>query len=313
MKTLINTLILVITITICNSQIVIEGVTTNSLFLNNKKASVNYESNNSFLSSDVDLDIPDLKKNNIDRYALIIGNSVYKTNSDMVDIKYAINDAMAFKLYSQKILGIPEKQIYYLENAISSQMDTYIKKIVDAMQFKEGEGEFYIYYSGHGNNDSIGNSYIIPTDATTKNFTKYGIKLSDFYAELMKYPSKKVVVFLDACFSGGGKTGEIVEAKSGVRIAPKTDKVTTKSLLIFAASSDDQIAHEYPEKTHGLFTYFLLNELKTSKGNINYDTLTTNVKTNVFNYSNSITNQPQTPKVNISINNDTWKTWKVND
>ncbi len=265
---------------------------------------------------DTDCNIPKTTTTNNNRYALIIGNANYiESGSDMVDIKYSINDAKIFKEYAVNILGVPNdnNHIYYIENANVTYMKRYIDNFSKLIKNKS-EGEFYVYYSGHGMQNPENETFIVPVGVTSSYINNFGIKLTDFYSQLNPDENKKVIIFLDACFSGGGKSGQLlINAKAGFRTVPKKNNISA-NLLVFAASSEKQISQEYFEKHHGLFTYFLLKNLKQSKGKITYGELAekiiNNVTTTALNPKNGL--KEQTPTINVSPKTaNEWKSWSV--
>ena len=71
-------------------------------------------------------------------------------------------------------------------------------------------------------------------------------------------------MFLDACFSGGGRDQGLLAAR-GVKIKPKEESFLG-NMVVFASSSGEEKSLPYEEKQHGLFTYFLLKKLKETKG-----------------------------------------------
>ncbi len=220
------------------------------------------------------------------------------------------------KQYAINVLGIPNdnNHIYYIEDANATYIKIYIDNFSKLIKSKT-EGEFYVYYSGHGTQNDDKDAFIVPVGVTSDYINSFGIKLSDFYAQIAPDGTKKVYVFLDACFSGGGKTGQLlINAKTGLKRTP-TNATVSSNLIVFAASSESQISQEYFVKKHGLFTYFLLKTLKETKGEITYGDLSKriidDVTTTALNPQNSL--KEQTPTINVSptIQNE-WKNWKVN-
>ncbi len=217
--------------------------------------------------SDVDTDIPVSGYNRQNVYALIIGNEDYSSfQTDLnkeANALYALNDATIFKEYCIKTLGIPEKNITFRTNATKGQMEQVIKKLTSIMEVTGGKAEFILFYSGHGLPDEKNKEpYLIPVDISGSNI-EGGIKLQDLYLNLTKYPSKRCTVFLDACFTGGARNESLLALKS-VRIKPKTSLISG-NLLVFSSSSGEESSGVYKEKNHGLFTYFLLKELKETR------------------------------------------------
>jgi hypothetical protein len=232
------------------------------------------------LTSDVDKNIPDSDNKNSKRYALIIGNEHYSTFQTGLktesDVAFASNDAITFAKYAEKTLGIPSDQITLLVDAISTAMKRELNRITSLAQYSNGEAELIIYYAGHGFPDEkTKEGYIIPIEVTGTDITS-GIKLADMYKQLAGANPKRVTIFLDACFSGGGRDAGLLAAR-GIKITPKSEPIEG-NLVIFSACSAEQTSLPYSEKTHGLFTYFLLKKLQETNqihGN-------KNAKTNVL-------------------------------
>ena len=222
--------------------------------------------------SDVDVDIPINNINKPNTYALIIGNEDYSSfqtglNTE-INVDFAINDAKIFKEYCNKTLGIPEKQIKLLINATFGQMNQGIAWLNNLAKIDDGNAELILYYSGHGLPDEqTKESYIMPVDISGNNVSQ-AIKLTDVYNKLLEHPSKRVTVFLDACFSGGARNQSLIAAK-GVRIEPKKN-ILTGNIIVISSSTGDESSGVFREEQHGFMTYFLLKKLQESKGNVSY-------------------------------------------
>ena len=170
-----------------------------------------------------------------------------------------------------------------------------------------------MYYAGHGFPDVNSKvPYLIPVDVTVNNL-EYALKMSDIYALLSEYPSKRVTVFLDACFSGGGRDLGLLTGARAVRINPKVDPIKG-NLVVYSASSASQTALPYEEKQHGLFTYYLLKKIQETKGDVSYAELSNYLNNNVPIKSIMINDLEQTPLVNTSSSLGTsWKEWRINE
>ena len=137
------------------------------------------------------------------------------------------------------------------------------------------------------------------TDPTT------ALKLSDLYSALGKMSTKKVVVFLDACFSGAQKSGEMLASARGVAIKVK-DETPKSNIIVFSAAQGDETAYPYEEKQHGLMTYFLLKKLQESKGKATLGELRDYITTNVKKISIVENGKSQTPIVSADPQNKIW-------
>ena len=106
----------------------------------------------------------------------------------------------------------------------------------------------------------------------------------------------QVVCFLDACFSGATREDDMLLTGRGVAIKPK-EETPQGNLIVFTSASGNETAHQYEEKQHGLFTYYLLKKMQDSKGTFTlgemYDYVSKNVKKTSFDVNNKI----QTPSV----------------
>ncbi|MFP4555885.1 MAG: caspase domain-containing protein [Bacteroidales bacterium] len=262
--------------------------------------------------SDINKDIPSRAIEKPRRFALIIGNedyNSYQTNlSNEINVHFARNDASAFKDYAIKVLGIPERNITFLLDATTGQMNQAVARINAIAKSTYGEAEIFIYYAGHGlPEETTREPYLIPVDVSGAD-AKNGISLKDFYAKLTEHPSKRVTVFIDACFSGGAREQGLIAAR-GVRVRPR-ENLLTGNLVIFSASSGEQSALPYKKKYHGFFTYYLLKLLKERGPNVTYGEIVDYLKKNVEVESLLVNDKEQTPQVYTSptISND-WKEW----
>lgn len=249
-----------------------------------------------------ELSIPVINKTSKNTYALIIGNEDYKSFqqdlSSEQNVNFAINDSRLFKELCQKTLGIPADNIIYLENAGFIQMKKAIEQINLIGKLAKGKANILFYYAGHGLPDEkTKEPYIIPVDVSG-NSLGYAIPLSELYSKLTEFSTEKTIVFLDACFTGGGRNSGLV-ATRGVKIKPKSSAISG-NLVVLTSSSKTESSLPYKEKQHGLFTYFLISKIAESKGTItlleleNYLVETVPLKSVLFN------KQVQSPKAYVS-------------
>ncbi|MBI5199289.1 MAG: caspase family protein [Nitrospirae bacterium] len=243
-------------------------------------------------------------KPNPKNWGLIIGIEKY---AFLPSVDYAGKDALTMKEYMMKILGIPEENIILLSDskATKSQIEGHLKGYLPTNV--EKETNLYIYFAGHGLPDiEKGNAYLVPYDGDTRFITQTGYKLNDFYEDLNKLNIQRTYVFLDACFSGTQARGEkmLLAGARPALIHIEDIKFHSDKIIFLNASEGAQISSSYPEKQHGLFTYFLLSGLRgkadTNKdGSITIEELYNHVKENVIKFSRR-KGIEQTPSLNPS-------------
>lgn len=280
-----------------NREVIIQGI-----------PSENYDINIASLVAEVDRNIPEEMVKYPNKYALIIGNEDYTTrqegiNSEM-DVIYAKRDAEIFMEYIVKTMGFSEEKVFLLKDATAAEMKQAIDLISKLAQRTKG-AEIVFYFAGHGLPDEITNiPYLVPVDVTGSNLLN-AIKLNDLYGRFEESNAKKITIFLDACFSGGGRNTELL-ASRGIRVRPKLD-VPPANTIVFSASSGEQSALPYMSKQHGMFTYYLLKKLQDTQGNITYGELASYLQTQVSLQSLLVNQKEQDPQVIYGDNNlDVW-------
>ena len=97
----------------------------------------------------------------------------------------------------------------------------------------------------------------------------------------------------------------------GVAIKSRPE-VPLGNVFVLSAAQGDETAYPYKEKKHGLFTYYLLNKLQTTKGKVSLDELSEFVKTSVARKSLVENGKSQTPSVYVSVGlQDKWEKIKL--
>ena len=256
------------------------------------------------ITSDVDQNIPQSSKKSEDTYVLIIANEEYQF---VDDVNFAAHDGEIFKEYCIKTLGIPERQIRYCANASYGVISGGVDWLKYALNNFEG-CKAIVYYCGHGIPDEkTGDAYIIPVDGKGTNTTTC-YSLNTLYTTLANTKASNITYFMDACFTGANKEGSMLVAARGVAREAKKEVLAGKA-VVFSASSGDETAMTYPEKGHGLFTYFLLKKLQETQGNVSYSDLADYINKNVKKEAFLINEKPQTPVVATSTAaSSTWGT-----
>jgi hypothetical protein len=250
----------------------------------------------------VDLDQrKDFAKN---RYALVIGNEDYNSMKQgatyQPDVEFAVRDAETFAKFATNVMGVKEDNVILVKNATYAQMKSNLEKITKLAKANPEDLELIVYYAGHGQVDGDSKeSYLIPVDVSITSPTA-GMKLEDFYGTLSACKAEKTVVFLDACYSGVGR---------GIIIRPK-DTPVKGNLVVMTATSSTQRSMPYQEKSHGLFTYFLLKALKDGGSSMSIGQLYDQVSETVKTMSILINNAEQTPElINGPDIAPDWKNW----
>lgn len=243
--------------------------------------------------SDVDFDIPMANNISNNTFAVVISNEKYQMEKA---VQYAENDGKTFADYCRKTLGLPEKNVHFVTNATLNNIKHEIKWLQDVITVYNGDAKIIFYYAGHGIPDEQNKSaYLLPIDGYGSDVTT-GYALEDLYKALGSLPSKSVTVFLDACFSGAKRDGEMLASARGVAIKVK-QATPVGNIVVFSAAQGDETAYPYKEEEHGLFTYYLLKKLQETKGDVTLGELGDYIKTQVERQSIVINGKLQSPSI----------------
>lgn len=242
--------------------------------------------------SDVDKDIPMGKKADNNTHAFIIANENYP----VAKVPYALNDGWMFELYCKKALGIKEGNVHLYEDATGGNIMACVEEMKQTAKAANGQATIIFYYAGHAFPDEDkSTAYLLPIDGDSKN-PSTGYSLERLYKEMNSVRAKQMVCFLDACFSGATRDDQMLITGRGVTIKVK-DEIPQGNMVVMTSATGAETAHSYEEMHHGLFTYFLLQKLQETQGDVTLGDLSEYVTKMVKRKSVLINQKKQTPTV----------------
>lgn len=216
-------------------------------------------------------------------YAVVIGNRDYATLAYAMHVPYALNDRKEMTSLVQRTLGVPAENILQgTENMTAANLQLMFGRdgsegtLAGLIKAAGGADTVYVYYSGHGMPDPArpGQAYLLPVDVSPNDAARVGYSLETLYAQLAVLPAKRIVVMLDACFTGRSdtlmaneKAQSLVPGTSAMLLASRLPVARDDRMLVFAASGSGELAHWLPANRHGLFTSFLLKGLSGEADN----------------------------------------------
>jgi helicase len=118
-----------------------------------------------------------------------------------------------------------------------------------------------IGFSGHGSETHE----LIPHDADIADLTNSAIPLDRLQDWFSRIPARRLVFFLDCCFSGGlgSKVFQIDVKPRDLRSADaKLAEIAGDGRIIFTASRADEPAYENVRHGHGYLTFYLMEALR---------------------------------------------------
>ena len=203
-------------------------------------------------------------QSNKDAIALVVGIGKYE---NIIDAAFADKDALVFRDYATEKLGIPESSVRTLinEEADIGEVLLSIRKWI-RRSTKPGKTDVYVFYAGHGIATASGEAYILPYDGRPEIdlLDRTALLQKELFAEIDKAKPRNVTIFLDACYTGKARTGEVLMADANYRptaIRPIDDGMPDNFTLI-TASSGDEFSGPLEEAKHGMFSYFLMKGME---------------------------------------------------
>ena len=261
------------------------------------------------LTSDVDKNIPEVGTANAENtFAVIIANESYNKEAG---VPFAANDGKIFAEYCKRTIGLPETNVRLLTNATLNDMKHEIGWLKQVIDTRKGEAKVIFYYAGHGIPDEKDRqAYLLPVDGYGSDATT-GYSLNNLYKELGSSQSKSVVIFLDACFSGAKREGDMLASARGIALKANRGE-PQGNMVVISAAQGDETAYPYKKEGHGLFTYFLLKKMQESKGNVTLKELGDYLSEKVSQQSIVVNSKSQTPTIIVSHNiSGDWASWKL--
>ncbi|MDE7388550.1 MAG: caspase family protein, partial [Muribaculaceae bacterium] len=208
--------------------------------------------------------------------------------------------------YMKLTVGVPQSHITRLQDASLSEIKFALNRIKEITEAYEGDAKIIVHYSGHGIPDeSKSEGYLLPADGFVSDPTT-AFKLSDLYATLGNLNAKSLILFLDACFSGAQRSGDMLASARGVSIKVKEEK-PVGNLVVISAAQGDQTAYPYKSKEHGMMTYFLLKKLQETSGNVKLGELSDYITAQVKRTSLVENEKSQIPATIVDDSNENWR------
>lgn len=234
------------------NELVIKGRELNNTTINNVAT----------ISVDVEKDIPKTKRKSKHDLAIVFGIEFYK---DVPGVTFARRDALWMKEYFHRTLNIPEERIYVKTDADVGQAEfhkVFAKGGWLDKRIKKNKSNVFFFFAGHGApNIDDNRGYLIPYDGDPNYASQTGYAIDQLYEELNRISSKSTTVFLDACFSGVNRNNEMLLANARP-VFLEVDNSFTDKVNVYSAAGSKQISSSWPEKKHGLFSYFLMKGIR---------------------------------------------------
>lgn len=218
-----------------------------------------------------------------DRWALIIGIGSF-ADQKIEPLRYTASDAQSFEdaLLDPKIGHFKSANVHTLMNDQATTRN--IKLQIAWLAANAAPDDLVVVYvATHGSSrdlDTVGVNYIVTHDTELGS----GNDLNSLYATALpmveisnaiatRVKARRAAVFLDTCYSGNAAAKSVkIMAPGLANTAPSPETLAHitqgAGRMVFAASGTEEESLESDTLKHGLFTYFLVQALRTEGGSV---------------------------------------------
>ena len=196
-----------------------------------------------------------------DAVAIIIGIQNYKR---VPKAEFANNDAREFNEYAIRALGIRPEKIKMLVDEEADEVNI-VKAFENwlPIQVNKDKTDVYVFYSGHGLPAPDGKSlYFLPHGVDKELLSRTAVGQNEIVAALSSAKPKSVTMFIDACYSGQTRGGDVLVANAKPLSLKSDTNAYPPNFTVITASANDQISSSSPELKHGIFSFYLMKGME---------------------------------------------------
>jgi len=210
-----------------------------------------------------------------EQWAVVIGVGQYNSSA-IPQLRYAVADAELVHRVLVSQGGFKKENVLLLTDKTERKPTLRdLKWALGTFLARSAKKDdlIVIFYAGHGapeidprgaESDGLA-KYLVPTDADPNDLYSTGLPMDEFQTIFDRIEADRVVVFLDACYSGaaGGRTFASRRTRATRVDEVFLDRLTrSKGRAIITASRGSEVSLEVPELGHGLFTHYLVQGLR---------------------------------------------------
>lgn len=188
------------------------------------------------------------------RWALLVGIDAY-IDPAFPTLKFCVRDVLALEA-ALKAVGYTVVTLY--DDAPPHLLPTRDNVEAELARICQVAGEddlVWAHFSGHGMLTG-GKAVLITRETRAPTLARKALPLAEIEGQLRGSAARRLLLTLDACHTGLDRGRDIADP-AFIRNAYEL----AEGFALLAASTSQQIAQEWDEKEHGVFTYYLLEGL----------------------------------------------------
>lgn len=212
------------------------------------------------------------------RWALLVGVNHY-IEPAFSPLKFCVNDVLGLekmlKRYGYTVAALHDN---VTKEHLLPTRENVEAELIRICQVLNPHDLLWIHFACHGKLLRNGQPVLITREIRAPTLHKKALPLTEIEHQMRKSQARRLILTLDACHVGIEMGRDLIDDPEFIRNAYEL----AEGFALIAASTAQQVAQEWEEKKHGVFTYCLLEGLsgkadRTNKGFITVDDIRTHV------------------------------------
>ena len=249
-----------------------------------------------------------------EKWALLVGINKYQY--DVSPLRYCVADVEAFRKALVNVAGFKPDKVFLMTDEMTDEMQPIHVNIIMKLEVLanriQPDDTFVFYFSGHGMSRD-GRSFLLATNSMTNTegtLEASSVSLDSVSRILSRVSAQQLLTIIDACrnnpISGRGDQDNLLtnDFTRGIKIK-RLPSVTGKpkvNATLYACSIGER-AYEWPQRGHGVFSYYLLEGLKggaaNNQGEVTVNSLAEYTQSKVVDWTKDYRDRKQTPWLSL--------------
>ena len=203
------------------------------------------------------------------KFALVVGIGRF-LDPAIESLRYTAKDARDFADFLVQEANFSGDSVKLLTDEQATRSGI-LRELNQLMLRSRADDLVVLYMSSHGSpyqeSQGLGGvGYFVTHDTLLKDLWDKGLEFRDLAEKVSQIPARRVVTFLDSCFSGqaalapGAK--QLVLEGSGLDVRTAESFLSGEGTYVVTSSAANQVSWESDELENSYFTYYLMESLR---------------------------------------------------